>query len=217
VPVDARVSADSVSADCPLADTDPLEKGAGPCPSASASSNGEVLAIVKLASFEAIVRALNAAGARHIVVGGLAVNAHGYLRYTNDVDLVIQLTRDVILAAFRALETIDYHPAVPISAEQFADPLLREQWRREKGMQVLKFWSDIHRETPLDIFIYEPFDFAAEEVAALRSDEPDTPKAAFASIPSLIAMKQVAARPLDLVDIEKLEKLAEIRRNESEA
>jgi hypothetical protein len=35
---------------------------------------------VKLASFEAIVRALNEAGVRYLVAGGLAVNAHGCLR-----------------------------------------------------------------------------------------------------------------------------------------
>ncbi len=34
---------------------------------------------MKLASFEAIVRSLNAAGVRYLIAGGLAVNAHGYL------------------------------------------------------------------------------------------------------------------------------------------
>ena len=33
---------------------------------------------MKLASFEAIVRALEDAGVRYLVAGGLAVNAHGY-------------------------------------------------------------------------------------------------------------------------------------------
>ena len=45
--------------------------------------------VVKLASFEAIVRALEHAGVRYLVARGLAVNAHGYLRFTHDVDLVI--------------------------------------------------------------------------------------------------------------------------------
>jgi len=35
---------------------------------------------MKLTSFEAIVRALDEAGVRYLVAGGLAVNAHGYLR-----------------------------------------------------------------------------------------------------------------------------------------
>jgi hypothetical protein len=37
---------------------------------------------MKLASCEAIVDALNGALVRFIVVGGVAVNAHGYLRFT---------------------------------------------------------------------------------------------------------------------------------------
>ncbi len=69
---------------------------------------------MKLASLEAIFRTLNEAGVRYLVVGGLAVNAHGYQRLTNDLDLVIQLQRDNILAAFRALEDLDYQTSVPI-------------------------------------------------------------------------------------------------------
>ena len=172
---------------------------------------------MKVASFEAIVSALNEAGVRFLVVGGVAVNAHGYLRFTKDVDLVVRLTREDIVSAFRALAGIDYHPSVPITAEQFSDPVLREEWRREKGMLVLKFWSDRHRETPLDVFVYEPFDFVSEEAAALRPREPGAPDAGFAAIPSLVAMKRAAGRPQDLMDIEKLEKIAELRRHDAGA
>src|SRR2546426_9533672 len=38
----------------------------------------------------------------------VAVNAHGYLRFTRDVDLVIQLDPDNVIAAFRAMEGIGY-------------------------------------------------------------------------------------------------------------
>ena len=168
--------------------------------------------LMKVASFEAIVQALNREGVRFLVVGGLAVNAHGYLRFTKDVDLVVRLQRSDILGAFRALRSIDFHPAVPITAEQFADPELREQWRREKGMLVLKFWSDQHRETPVDVFIYEPFDFAREEASALHGASAGDPDAGFVDIPALIAMKREAARPQDLIDIEKLQALLDIRR-----
>jgi len=40
-------------------------------------------------SFLMIADALNNASVRFLVVGGLAVGAHGHVRYTNDVDLVI--------------------------------------------------------------------------------------------------------------------------------
>jgi hypothetical protein len=45
---------------------------------------------MRVTSFEKIVLALNAAKVRFLVAGGLAVNAHGYARFTNDVDLVIR-------------------------------------------------------------------------------------------------------------------------------
>jgi hypothetical protein len=169
---------------------------------------------MKLASFEAIVHALNDANVRFIVVGGVAVNAHGYLRFTKDVDLVVKLSERDITATFRALEQIDYHPSNPITAEQFADAKTREEWRREKGMLVLKMWSDRHQQTPLDIFVYEPFDFDSEYERALveKSESP----ARFASIPTLIAMKEIAGRSQDRIDIEKLQIIAEIRANEAE-
>ena len=52
--------------------------------------------------------------------------------------------------------------AIPVAAGDFADPKLRESWRKEKNMIVLKLWSDAHRRTPVDIFVYEPFDFKKE-------------------------------------------------------
>ena len=57
---------------------------------------------MKLASLEAIVRVLNDAHARYLVVGGLAVAAHGYGRATFDIDLVIQLQPDNVRRAMGA-------------------------------------------------------------------------------------------------------------------
>lgn len=169
---------------------------------------------MKVASFEAIVGALNSAGVRFIVVGGVAVNTHGYLRFTKDVDLVIRLLERDIISAFRALEEIGYFPSNPITAREFADSELRESWRKDKGMLVLKMWSDRHRETPLDIFVYEPFDFDAEyERTAPKEGEM---QARFASIQTLIEMKLVADRTQDRLDIEKLTIIEEIKRDESQ-
>lgn len=117
---------------------------------------------MKLASFEAIVRSLNEARVRYLVAGGLAVNAHGYLRFTKDADLVIQLVPENIERAFAALGAIGYRPLAPVTGEQFADQATREGWIRDKGMQVLQFWSDNHRETSVDIFVREPFPFDKE-------------------------------------------------------
>ena len=48
---------------------------------------------MKLASLEAIVNVLNAAGVQFLVVGGVAVDAHGYLRYTKDLVDIAKLEK----------------------------------------------------------------------------------------------------------------------------
>jgi hypothetical protein len=159
---------------------------------------------MKLASFEAIVRALEDAGVRYLVAGGLAVNAHGYLRFTKDIDFVVQLVPDNIARVFAALSTLGYRPLVPISADQFADAGLRESWIRDKGMQVLQFWSDDHQETPVDLFVSEPFPFEEEYQRALIKPLHGTVQVRFVSIPTLIRMKEGVGRPQDRIDIDHL-------------
>jgi hypothetical protein len=159
---------------------------------------------MKKESFDAIARALNDAGVPFLVVDGLAVNAHGYGRVTFDVDVVIRLTPDSIRNAFRALAAIGYHPAVPITAEQFGDADLRNSLRQAKDMAVLKFWSDTHRETPLDVFVTEPFPFDEEYSGAyIQESAPGLP-VRIVCFDTLIRMKQAAARPQDLADISEL-------------
>jgi hypothetical protein len=167
---------------------------------------------MKLTSFEAIVRALNAADVRYLVAGGLAVNAHGYARFTNDVDLVIRLTETDILAAFKALEKIGYRPVVPVTAKEFAEPANRRRLVKVKKMTVLQMWSDKHRETPVDIFATEPFDFDVEYKTALV--EPLSPKlpVRFVSIETLIKLKTKAGRMEDEIDIKNLKEILKLKR-----
>jgi hypothetical protein len=47
-----------------------------------------------IGEIEAVLDALNRAQARYLVVGGVAVVLHGYLRTTADLDLVLHLTPD---------------------------------------------------------------------------------------------------------------------------
>jgi len=73
---------------------------------------------MKADSFRTIIEALEMAGVRYLVAGGLAVNAHGFLRYTKDVDFVVELVSPNILAAWKALTGIGYRPIVPVRAEE---------------------------------------------------------------------------------------------------
>jgi len=160
---------------------------------------------MKLASFDALVKALEDAHVRYLVAGGLAVNAHGLLRFTKDVDLVVQLVPENIERAYAAMGALGYRPIVPVQASQLADRATREGWIRDKGMQVLQFWSDAHPETPVDVFVAEPFDFEREHRNALIKPLGSV-AVRFVSIRALIAMKEAAGRPQDRSDVEHLRK-----------
>ncbi|MGA3142909.1 MAG: hypothetical protein ABSF10_07675 [Verrucomicrobiota bacterium] len=74
-------------------------------------------------------------------------------------------------------------------------------------MIVLKLWSDEHRRTPVDIFVYEPFDFAAEFVQAERLEVCPGVLAPVVTLETLLKMKREAGRPQDQIDIEELKRM----------
>jgi hypothetical protein len=161
-------------------------------------------------SIEAIVRALNDGNVHYLIVGGLAVNAHGFERLTRDLDLVIGLETENISRGLRTLIEIGYTPSIPVTPEEFANADNREMWRRDKNMLVLKLWSDTHQRTPIDLFVYEPFDFEAELASAVKMEIARNLAAPFVTRKTLIEMKRVAGRPQDLTDIAALEELQRI-------
>ena len=159
---------------------------------------------MKKSSFDEIVRALNEADVPFLVVGGIAVIHHGYGRLTQDVDIVIRLEPSIIHRAFEALGRIDYRPKLPVTADQFADTNLRETRKHDKGMRVLTFWSDRHRETPLDVFVEEPFDFSREYASADTQELLPGLKVRIVNLSTLLAMKRIAGRSQDMADIDEL-------------
>lgn len=166
---------------------------------------------MKLADVEAILRALNDAQVRYLIVGGLAVVAHGYVRYTADVDIVLNLESENILRAMNALSAIGYRPLVPVDPEQFANEQMRKAWHEQKGMLVFQMLDLNRPDTRLDLFVTEPFDFK-EEFAAAKWEEVAGVPAPVLRVETLIAMKKQVGRGQDLVDVEQLVKVIENRK-----
>ncbi|MGH9894229.1 MAG: nucleotidyl transferase AbiEii/AbiGii toxin family protein [bacterium] len=162
---------------------------------------------MKLAALEAIMRALNAAHVRYLIVGGLAVAAHGYGRVTFDLDLVVQLQPDNAERALKAFEALGYRPLVPVAARDFADPAIRESWIRDKGMVVFQLHSDRHPETRVDLFVAEPFDFDREYDSALVGEIVPGLHIRFVRIETLIRMKEATGREKDREDVRQLTQL----------
>ena len=161
---------------------------------------------MEVRSAESIVCALNEARVEYLVGGGLAVNLHGFVRLTRGVDLVIRLTPENAAKGLRALLNIGYQMQIPEKPEAFADAATRKRWRQEKNMIVLKLWSDEHRRTPVDVFVYEPFSFEVELPRAVRLELAPGLVVPVVALETLLEMKRAAGRPQDLTDIEELKR-----------
>jgi len=159
---------------------------------------------VPSSDFDIIFMALQDAGVRYLVVGGVAVVLHGHLRFTADLDLIVALDAANVRAAMSTLEALGYRPRAPVPAEQFADPATRRQWIEEKGLAVFSLWSPEHPATEVDIFVEEPFLFEEAYSRATRA-EVGGAHITVASIPDLIALKRKVGRPKDIEDIAALE------------
>ncbi len=158
-------------------------------------------------SFEAIFSALNAAEARYLVVGGVAVVLHGHPRLTADLDLVVALDPANVRAALRALRKLGYAPRMPVDAEDLADPGRRAEWVRTKHMTVFSLASPAHPATEVDLFVEEPFPFDEAHARATWADL-GALRVPVACIADLVAMKRRAGRPQDLEDVRRLEAIA---------
>ncbi len=155
-----------------------------------------------------IVRELNADQVRYLLVGGLAVIAHGYLRATSDLDIVLDLEPANARRALGCFERLGYRPRVPVPMSDFADPMKRRTWIETKDMVVFSLWKDdALGPIVIDLFITEPFPFADAWPQVLWQQHQDGTRFPIVDLPRLLAMKQAAGRPKDLLDIAELRRL----------
>jgi hypothetical protein len=153
-----------------------------------------------------LLTALHAAEVRAVVVGGVAVVLHGHPRLTADLDLVLDLTRENVNTALAVLREQGLVPRLPVPAQQFADPEIRNRWRRERHLTVFSLHDPADPRREVDLFAEAPLPFEELWEASKVVIVADVP-VRVASIDHLIAMKQDAGRPQDLADIAALEAL----------
>jgi predicted nucleotidyltransferase len=155
--------------------------------------------------FEAdhILRVLAAHGADFVVIGGIAVQAHGYIRGTYDLDLIVKPTTLNLTRVSEALAELEAELRVP-GRMSLGDP---HELRRAPLIEVMTKFG------PLDIVNVEqvagpPPSYDALRAAALvvALDGVDVP---VAGLSDLIRMKRAAGRDQDLADIEALTRNAE--------
>jgi hypothetical protein len=159
-----------------------------------------------LPPIQRLLRDLSAADVRFIVVGGVAVVLHGFLRVTADLDLVLDLDSENLRKAVDVFEREGFQPRPPVPLRAFCDAEQRQRWKDEKNLLVFSLWHPRQAGFEVDLFVDEPFPFdAAYDRARLVASGDQTIR--IASIDDLINMKRVAGRPKDAEDIEALTEL----------
>jgi hypothetical protein len=154
--------------------------------------------------YEEVFRKFEAAGIRYLVVGGIAVNLHGYARMTVDLDLMLDLSQENLARVVTALEEMGYVPRVPVKTRDLASEEKRKAWREEKGALVMTFYDPKAPFRQIDIFLENPLDFA-HAYQRPRWFELRGVRVPVASIEDLIQMKSGTGRPRDQEDLHHLD------------
>ncbi len=154
--------------------------------------------------YDDFFRDLKEAGVRYLVVGGVAVLLHGFVRTTADLDLMVALDRKNLMLFLDLMKKRGYQPRVPVKLDDFAEEKKRQEWSKEKGMIV---FSLIHLQKPqelVDVFVNEPIPF---EAAYGRREKVNIEGVEVSVIGAedLITLKKQSGRPQDLEDIKALQ------------
>ncbi len=151
-----------------------------------------------------IISSLNQSRLKYLIVGGLAVIAHGYVRYTADLDIVIAIDTNNIGRLTKVMDTLGYQPRIPARIENLLIDDKRKAWIEEKNMMVFSLMSEQYKLIPINIFITESFNFEEEYQRAEWIEIKEGLIAPFVRIEQLIKMKEESDRSKDKTDLEKL-------------
>jgi hypothetical protein len=158
-----------------------------------------------------IFRGLANEQVRYAVTGGVALVLHGIVRFTADLDLIIELSEDNLKHFLWAMKELDYKPKQPVPADDLCNPEIRRRWAEEKNMVVFSFYHAAKPMNLVDVFITEPIPFTVIEKEVVWFEAGDV-KIPVVSKEHLKQLKRIAGRPQDIADIEILEELDEKKR-----
>jgi len=145
-------------------------------------------------------------GIKYMIVGGLSVNLHGIPRVTQDIDVIIALDRDNIMAVNAIMKKLGYLPRLPVNPDDLHDKDIRESWIKEKILIAFTYYHPAEHYKVVDIVISHPVDFDSAYKNRTEKCVKDF-KINLISIDDLITMKTFSGRNQDLSDIELLKKL----------
>lgn len=152
-----------------------------------------------------LLRFLHQRGVEHIVIGGFAVNAHGFIRVTKDLDTVPAADRENLSRLAAALTDLD---AVILETEDFKDDELPANPKRVEDLARGGNFCLRTKLGRLDVMQWiggiEVEDLYSTLDAEAVSGEVDGVPVRVCGLAHLEEMKRAAGRPQDLEDLRRL-------------
>jgi predicted nucleotidyltransferase len=171
--------------------------GAG---AAGAHGRGDGVKIVEL------LQSLSDHQVQYVLVGGLAVQLHGFLRATFDIDLVLAMNDENLVRFIDVANSFGLKPGIPVPIDSLRNAEQIDRWHREKGMLAFSLREPQTGGGVVDVLVRPDVTF--EKLLANAVDgNLFGRRVSIASIEDLLAMKRIANRPKDQLDITALEKI----------
>lgn len=153
--------------------------------------------------YREIFQALNDAGIRYLVVGGVAVNLHGYSRYTGDLDIIMLLDAENLEKMDKLMQEKGYVQRLPVDMKLLANEEQVKKWLTEKGMTAYTFIDGTLPQHSIDIIVDASLSFPAFNAQKVTMEAWGTSIPVIA-VSDLIGMKKKANRQKDMEDIAAL-------------
>ena len=160
--------------------------------------------------YKDILQKLEQEDFQYLVVGGIAVNLHGYTRATGDLDILIMLNEENIRKFVSVIKSLNYKPKIPVELNDFISDDNRKQWIEQKNMKVFSVYNPENEFEHVDILIEHSLDFeeAYNKKVNYKIEDINIP---VISIPDLIELKEKANRIIDRNDILALKKIMRLQ------
>lgn len=149
---------------------------------------------------------LNRHQVSYVLIGGLAVALHGVERNTMDIDVCVVVSPANLANLVAAAQDLQLQPVLPVPLSALTDIDTLHRWHTERHLKAFALQSNQLAGVTLDVLLFPPVDPQAMVQRAHRLDLAGV-EVPLACIDDLIALKQSAARPIDLADIEHLQRL----------
>jgi len=141
------------------------------------------------------IKAFNKNRLHYLVIGGIAVNLYGLQRLTLDLDLMIDLSPELLEKFVKIMEKLGYGTKVP-----------QKKWAK---VMAIAFVNQQDNDKRIDVFLKNPIDFT-KAYKRRKVFKVEGLSISCVSFEDLIDLKNKASRTRDLIDIGSLKRLKKL-------